>query len=215
MPKQTVIACVCLSLLVPFLFTACNQSKQERMLVEQKLKNLGNDVNMQKNEIAELQMEAEVYNKELEKLRSGLKDTQSAPSADAKQLRTVQSQVVALEATLGQLQTSVASLSAKVVQQEKELAQAKAESKTVKSTTVAQAAKPATKAATPKVAAATPAKKKSTARPGRYYQMKKGETLRDLSTLFKVPETKLRLANGIPPGRNPIEGQSIYVPAVQ
>ena len=70
------------------------------------------------------------------------------------------------------------------------------------------------KTGTRQTAAASSARKtEQTEVRGIYHLMSQGETLGQIARTYQVSEASLRVANGLPPGRNLPAGQQVYVPA--
>ena len=195
-----VLTClVCLAFL-----SACTQSQQEEPFIKQKFDELSNDMKVLKGQIAEQGMELEVMDELVQDLRQR---KPAANTADANALKGLEDRLLSMESSLKKIETRIATTEQKIV------AKPKVEKTSANHEMTAVIAVPA---ALKRSAAEPRAPKRETARAtGFYYTIKSGDTLSKISRQNNVPMEKIRVANRIPRGRNPLMGQKIFIPVAQ
>jgi LysM repeat protein len=212
---------LCLTLLACLLFfTACGQMQEDQLLVENRLNEFSKDFKVMKADMADLEMEIEVLNEQLEFLRLA-KTTGGA--VDDKQLKNLENRMVTMESSLSDVkmraasvetrtatvEKATASLSKKVAELPKQL-EAKAAVTQAKAQPREPASAKAEVAQAPSAAAPAPANSRPTQ--GFYYTLQRGDSIESVATTLDLDGQSIRAANRVPEGFQPLIGQRIYIP---
>ena len=223
---------VCLALLACLLaFTACTQTTEDQLLVENKLEEVGKDYKVMRAGMQDLEMEIEVLNEQLDYLRS--EQTSGSPVDDA-QLKNLEGRLATMETSLSDVKMRAVSIETRTTSMEKKTttlsnqvaalpkqiealkssitAQSKAQPS--KSTTAVAQLPKSTSQARPAVVQAPPtaARPAASSTAGFYYTLQQGDTIESIAETLQVGGAAIRSINRVPDGYQPLIGQRIYIP---
>ena len=216
--KSVVMRCAVLFsvLLSLALFSACGNTSQTQAQVKQKFDELSNDLKMTKSNIADLELEIEVLTEQMGQL-ANQKRTQAA--ADPKLIGDLTDRIKTLEEQNANQEKVIQNFEKKISETMKASqkpinvpAVLTTEAKT--ETPAQESKKPADIAQKSESPSAAPTAQRSAPREksGFYYVVKPGESLQQIATANAVPENRIRQANRIPSGLNPLSNQRIFIP---
>lgn len=203
-------------------FTACTQTTEDKLLVENQLNEFSKDFKLMKAEMQDLEMEIEVLNEQLDYLRQ-VRTTGS--TVDEKQVRGLESRIATMETSLSDVKMRAASVEVRTTAMEKktaslsiQVAALPKQLEAVKSTFAARPKAPSGEPASAMVEPpqAAPAEARSaTPSPGFYYTLQRGDTIESVAETLQIEGRIIRTSNRVPDGFQPLIGQRIYIPTAQ